>query len=153
MLLPLDSNRERFSDNDEIALLASGRSRIMTDAVDVFFRDLVARGHQPTLANIRGTVLFDLLTGQGGEDERWQLGIDNGVITLAESQESVTCTLRADKVFFERLIAGRANALTAVLRGEIECFGDVELLMALQRIFPGPPDRSILPDEEASDEQ
>jgi hypothetical protein len=42
---------------------------------------------------------------------------------------------------FEQLTRGEANAMAAVLRGDIVCTGDVELLFALQRIFPSPPNQ------------
>jgi hypothetical protein len=35
---------------------------------------------------------------------------------------------------------GRANAMAAFLRGEVQSAGDVSLVIAFQRIFPGPPD-------------
>ena len=114
----------------------------MTDAIGTFFRDLVDRGPQPILSNINGTVRFDLAGGALGADEVWQLSIEQGAIQVPEGRVDADCTMRSDKEFFERLISGRENAMAAILRGEIECFGDVELLMAVQRIFPGPPDQS-----------
>jgi hypothetical protein len=38
-----------------------------------------------------------------------------------------------------RLSRGEENAIAAVLRGALVCAGDVEVLFAIQRIFPGPP--------------
>jgi hypothetical protein len=49
------------------------------------------------------------------------------------------CTIRAERALFGRLCRGEENAMAAVLRGALECTGDVELLYAIQRIFPGPP--------------
>ena len=45
----------------------------------------------------------------------------------------------ADRRLFERLCRGEENAMAAVLRGALVCSGDVELLFAIQWIFPGPP--------------
>jgi hypothetical protein len=39
---------------------------------------------------------------------------------------------------FERVARGEANALAAALRGEIDVEGEPGLLMAFERLFPGP---------------
>jgi putative sterol carrier protein len=39
---------------------------------------------------------------------------------------------------FEAIARGDANAFAAALRGEIEIEGDAALLLAFQRLFPGP---------------
>ena len=115
----------------------------MTDAISTFFANLVERGQQPLLGHTCGTVDIELLGGRPGEGSHWRLGIDEGAISLSdEVREPADCTVRTEKAYFEQLIAGRQNAISAVLRGEIECFGDVEMLMVVQRIFPGPPRRT-----------
>ena len=38
---------------------------------------------------------------------------------------------------FEGLAAGRLNAVTALLRGDLVADGDWRLLVRLQRLFPG----------------
>jgi hypothetical protein len=40
---------------------------------------------------------------------------------------------------FERIARGEANATAAVLRGAVIIDGDMELLVQLQKLFPGPP--------------
>jgi hypothetical protein len=47
--------------------------------------------------------------------------------------------MRTDRRLFEKLITGEENAIAATLRGALVCAGNVELLFAIQRIFPGPP--------------
>ena len=49
------------------------------------------------------------------------------------------CTIRGERAVFEELVGGRTNAMAAVLRGALVCHGDLELLFAIQRIFPDPP--------------
>ena len=49
--------------------------------------------------------------------------------------------IQTDKELFQRLITGEENAIAATLRGALVCAGNVELLFAIQRIFPGPPSK------------
>jgi putative sterol carrier protein len=64
---------------------------------------------------------------------------------------NANCIIRADKALFEQLITGEENAIAATLRGALICTGNVELLFAIQRIFPGPAtQRKELGEEMAS---
>jgi predicted lipid carrier protein YhbT len=110
----------------------------MADTIKEFFQELVDRGHQPLLAKVRGTVRFDLVGGDGAADN-WLVAVDHGDLTISQDKAAADCTIRADKALFERLIQGEENAIAATLRGALVCNGDVELLFAIQRLFPGPP--------------
>jgi putative sterol carrier protein len=110
----------------------------MADTVREFFKELEEKGHQPLLGKVRGTVRFDLVNSDGKVDHRL-VTVDQGDVRLAEAGETADCTIRGDKVLFERLITGEENAIAATLRGALICAGNVELLFAIQRIFPGPP--------------
>jgi predicted lipid carrier protein YhbT len=110
----------------------------MADTIKEFFQELVDRGHQPLLAKVRGTVRFDLVGGDGAADN-WLVAVDHGDLTISQDKAAADCTIRADKALFERLIQGGENAIAATLRGALVCDGDVELLFAIQRLFPGPP--------------
>jgi hypothetical protein len=46
--------------------------------------------------------------------------------------------VRADKALFDAMAVGEVNALAAYLRGELALEGDPELLVLVQRVFPGP---------------
>jgi len=39
---------------------------------------------------------------------------------------------------FDDIVSGRANAMAALLRGDVGVEGNTELLMRVQRTFPGP---------------
>jgi putative sterol carrier protein len=110
----------------------------MADTISEFFQKLAEQGRQPLLGKVRGTVRFDLVESRAGTDQ-WLIAIDHGDVTVAHADGSADCMIRADKAFFELLISGEQNALAAVLRGTLVCSGDIELLFAIQRIFPGPP--------------
>jgi putative sterol carrier protein len=113
----------------------------MADAISDFFREL-EKSHQPLLGKVLGTVRFDL-TDADGTTDHWLVSVNGGDITVSQQKDlslsKADCTIRCDKKLFEQLIRGEANAIAATLRGTIICTGNVELLFAIQRIFPGPP--------------
>jgi predicted lipid carrier protein YhbT len=101
-----------------------------------FFRDLGQRGHEPLLAGVSGRALFEVV--DDGRVERWLVVLARGDVEVHRGDGDADCTIRADRAMFDRLCAGEENAIAAVLRGAIRCSGDVELLFAIQRLFPGP---------------
>jgi putative sterol carrier protein len=109
------------------------------DSAAEFFAGLAARGHEPLLGQARGSVRFDL-TGPGTKTERWLLTIDRGDLSVSRRNARATCVVRMEKALFERLARGEINAIAAMLRGALRADGDRELLMRLQRLFPGPDD-------------
>ena len=120
----------------------------MSDAVVEFFRGLGRRGHEPLLAKVTGRVRFDLV--DGGRTDRWLVAVDKGDMTVSHKGGLAECTIGADWAF-ERLCRGEENAVAAVPRGALACTGDVELLFAIQRIFPRPPrDRPAMSGAEGS---
>jgi putative sterol carrier protein len=110
----------------------------MSDDVVEFFEELGQRGHEPLLAKVTGRVRFDLVDGAGTTD-RWLVAVDKGDTVVSHQGGPAECTIQAERTLFERLCRGEENAMAAVLRGALVCTGDVELLFAIQRIFPGPP--------------
>jgi hypothetical protein len=95
---------------------------------------------QPVLANVNGTLLFEI---HDGADTAWRLvGIDKGLVGIESVAGAVEAdaTVHAEQSLLEALAQGRANAMAAMLRGEMQVEGDAELLLAFQRIFPGPDD-------------
>ena len=126
-----------------------GRAQEMSDDVVEFFEELGRRGHEPLLAKVTGRVRFDLV--EGGRTDRWLVTLDKGDTVVSHKGGPAECTIRAERALFERLCRGEENAMAAVLRGALVCTGDVELLFAIQRIFPGPPrHRPAMSDAEGS---
>jgi putative sterol carrier protein len=121
----------------------------MADVVEEFFQELEDKGHQPLLAKVKGTVRFDLGNGDGPTDH-WLVAVDHGDFRIANENTDADCVIQADKELFELLITGEENAIAATLRGALVCFGNVELLFAIQRIFPGPPGKRKEVGEEMS---
>jgi putative sterol carrier protein len=107
------------------------------DGIVQFFQKLDRREHEPLLAKVTGRVRFDLV--EGGRPDRWLVTLDKGDTAVSHKGGPAECTIRAERPLFERLCRGEENAMAAVLRGALACSGEVELLFAIQRIFPGPP--------------
>ena len=109
----------------------------MTDATRQFFEDLGRRSHEPLISKYSGRVRFVLRDGR--RTENWVLTIDRGDLTVSRGGGAAACTVRADKALFDRLATGEQNAMSCALRGTLVCIGDPGLLLAIGRLFPGPP--------------
>jgi putative sterol carrier protein len=112
----------------------------MTDATTEFFHELEARGHDPRLEKVTGTLRFDLVNGN--RMARWLVAIQKGDITVSHKNLKADCTVRADKAVFDSIASGKVNAFAAVLRGAVDVEGRPELLVLFQRLFPAPPKQS-----------
>jgi putative sterol carrier protein len=107
------------------------------DHVARFFDELGQRGDEPLLRKVSGRVRFDLVDGPSVEPRL--VVIDEGRLTVARDASPADCTVRGELPVFRELVAGRMNFMAAVLRGELACDGDLELMWAIQRILPAPP--------------
>ena len=106
------------------------------DPVGEFFDGLAERGHEPLLQNVSGTLRFELVDGE--RVERWHLTIKNGDIAVSHKDAEADAVVRTSKVLFEGMTAGRVNAMAATLRGAVVPRGNLALVVAFQRLFPGP---------------
>ncbi len=110
------------------------------DPTATFFEKLGARRHEPLLRKMSGSTRFEIVDGR--RTRRWYLTVDQGDISVGtQAPATTTCTIRADKAVFDKLVSGRMNAVAAVLRGDLVVDGDWRLLVRLQRLFPSPPRR------------
>jgi len=109
----------------------------MSDATDQFFEELGHRGYEPLVAKFSGRVRFEVVDGD--RTDRWLVEMNKGHLAVSRGGEDAGCSIRADKALFDRLATGEENAMAAALRGALVCTGDVDLLLAIQRVFPGPP--------------
>jgi hypothetical protein len=103
----------------------------------VFFAELDNRDFEPLLDHVVGTIRFDLTDAV--HTRHWFVRIDKGHVSVSRGRHRADAWLRCDARLFGRLVAGQQNALTSVLRGEVEIGGDLSLVMAFERLFPGPP--------------
>jgi SCP-2 sterol transfer family len=117
---------------------------LMSDATDAFFEELRARGHEPRLRNVTGTVRFDIT--QDGSTTLWWLAIDKGDLRVSTGEAGTDstdpdCVIKTRRSLFDEIATGQVNALAAMLRGDVIVAGDPELLVAVQPLFPPPPAR------------
>jgi putative sterol carrier protein len=108
---------------------------VTRDATAELFENLASSGYVPALEKAAGTIRFDLA---GERTTRWLVAIDKGDVDVSRRNAKADCVVRLDRALFEQIASGEANALTAVLRGELEIEGNAGLLLAFQRLFPGP---------------
>lgn len=117
-----------------------GVAKRTSDATARFFERLGERGHEPLLRKAKGSARFDIVDGK--RTHRWVVAVDRGDIAVTKGGGEASCVLRVDKAVFDKLASGRANAVAALLRGEIAADGDWRLLVLMQRLFPGPRRRA-----------
>jgi putative sterol carrier protein len=98
--------------------------------------ELGRRGHDPLLRKVNETIRFDLVNGK---TDRWLVRIENGDVTVAHKGGAADTVVRADREVFDRMARGKANPVASVLRGDVAWEGAWRNLVAVQRLFPGPP--------------
>ncbi len=109
----------------------------MADPTSEFFDELDRRGHEPLLEKATGTVRFDLRNGK--TVDRWLVTVKKGDVGVSRKNVGADCVVTADRALFDGVASGRTNAFAALLRGAMGVEGDVRLLVAFQRLLPGPP--------------
>ncbi len=108
----------------------------MTDATTQFF-DRLGSEQQPLLTQVVGTIRFDL--DDRGTTKHWYIDIDKGKVDVSHKDVPADAVIRTHRPLFERAIIGEANAMAATLRGQFGVEGDPKLVVAFQRLLPGPP--------------
>ena len=109
----------------------------MSDPTAELFQRLEERGHEPLLSRASGTVRVELTDGR--RTEYWRIAVDRGDVRVMRGEGPADCVVRGRKETFDRLSSGRANAVVALLRGDLVLVGDYNLGVLFQRLFPGPP--------------
>ncbi len=108
----------------------------MTNSTRTFFDGLAERAYEPLLHACKGSICFELTDGE--EREHWLVTVDKGSITVAPEHADSTTIAHCSKELFARICAGEANAMAAMLRNELQAYGDLQLLVLFERLFPGP---------------
>jgi len=113
----------------------------MATATSDFFDGLAARGLEPAVGRMTGSVRFDLT--RDGTTEHWRIEFRRGAVTVTHAADAADCVVRIDANVFDDLARGRANAMATLLRGQLLADGEPELLVRFQRLFPAPTDRKM----------
>jgi putative sterol carrier protein len=108
---------------------------VASTTADAFFEEIAQRGHEPLMEKASGVLRVDLRNGE--QVASWFLSFDHGDITVSRDGDEAECTVRMEGKVFDRVANGDTNAVTALLRGEVDVDGDIDLLTLFQRLFPG----------------
>jgi putative sterol carrier protein len=111
------------------------------DPTERFFFELASRAHEPLLRKASGSMRFDIVDGR--RTRPWLVEVDRGDMTVTPGGGDASCVVRCDRAVFDKVAAGKLNAVAAVLRGDLQVEGDWRLLVRMQRLFPGPRRRRI----------
>ncbi len=93
-------------------------------------------GRVDALADVEGRLRFDL--HDGDRVERWFVTVHYGQVTVGPEDGEPDCVVDVDRELFNRMAAGQANAMAALLRADVTVIGEVRLLVLLERLLPGP---------------
>jgi putative sterol carrier protein len=110
----------------------------VTSPTEEFFEALKRVQHEPLVIGVTGTVRFNLTTE--ADIEVWTLGIDRGDIRVSHDSGPADCVVTTSRPDFDAIVSGQLNALAAMLRGTLVVTGDPQVLVLVQRLFPGPTD-------------
>jgi predicted lipid carrier protein YhbT len=106
------------------------------DAVMQLFDRIRRLGRVEALADVTGSLRFDI--DQGGQNDAWLVSVHNGQISVEHRDGEADCVVQLDGELLARMATGQANAMTALLRADMMVTGDVQLLVLLERLLPGP---------------
>jgi ubiquinone biosynthesis protein UbiJ len=108
----------------------------MTDHTTEFFERL-GKATQPALSQIDGTIRLDV--DDRSTTKHWYLEVSKGKVAVSQRNVKADVTLRLSRSLLDRVVTGEANATAAALRGQLGFEGDPQMLVAFQRLLPGPP--------------
>ncbi len=107
------------------------------DATIQLFDRIRRMGRVDALADVTGSLRFDVDQG-GGQTVQWTVAVHSGHITVEQHGGDADCVVQLGADLLGQMASGRANAMTALLRGDMMVSGDVQLLVLLERLLPGP---------------
>jgi putative sterol carrier protein len=105
----------------------------MAQTTAEFFDALAARGHDPLLGKVTGTIRFDVK--DNGRTQRWRVSITKGEIDVSRSTGPADSVVTIDRETLAGVATGKLNPFAATLRGTITVEGDTELMVLFQRAF------------------
>jgi putative sterol carrier protein len=97
-----------------------------------FFERLRARSERGSerTRGLRATYRFEV-DGAGS----WLVRIDDGAVSVAESDAAADCVIEASEDVFLRIANGALNPMGAFLTGKVRVTGDVALAVRLRDLF------------------
>jgi len=111
------------------------------DPTATFFEALAARGHEPLLGHVTGTLRLEVIDGE--TSEHWHVDVTKGAVKVSRRNLKADAVVQVPRALCDELTSGRENAMAAMLRGALVPEGDLRLVMLFARLFPGPPKRVL----------
>ena len=102
----------------------------MAESVREFFESIERRLDPSKTAGATASYRFDI-DGAGS----WHIDVDDGRVTVTESEADADCVIQASEEHFARIIRGEANPMTAYMTGKLKVKGDVGLALKLKEFF------------------
>lgn len=109
----------------------------MTEATERFFESLPMRPPELLRGLVPGTLQIDL--SRGNRTEHWRVRMEPGAIEVSRQRGPADAIWYSSEDLFDRLVTGRAQGVSAVLRNECTFSGNVVLFLVFRRFFPTPP--------------
>ncbi|MEV4464240.1 SCP2 sterol-binding domain-containing protein [Micromonospora echinofusca] len=109
----------------------------MTEATERFFESLPVRAPEVLVSPVSGTLQIDL--AQGTRTVHWLAHLRPGAIEVSRNRGPADAIWYTSEELFDRLVTGRAQAISSVLRNESSFSGDVVLFLLFRKFFPDPP--------------
>jgi putative sterol carrier protein len=100
-------------------------------AANQFFEELPERVDPERIMDVDHAYLFEI-TGEG----TWLVEVRRGTLSVTEGADGdADATITTSSEVFERLIAGKQNAMTAYMTGKLKVSGDMSAALKLQSLF------------------
>lgn len=103
---------------------------MVSEQVREFFESLGDNVDPARLEGVTASYRFDV-KGAGS----WRVGIADGELQIAESDEDADCVIRASEKTLEKIARGEQNPATAVMLGRLEIEGDMALALKLKDLL------------------
>ena len=104
----------------------------MAETVREFFEELAAKtaGGAERTRGLTASYRFDV-EGAGS----WRVEVDDGAVTVSESDGPADCVIAAPEDLFLRIVRGQQSPMGAFLMGKIRVEGDASLAMRLKDLL------------------
>ncbi|MGC5309792.1 SCP2 sterol-binding domain-containing protein [Micromonospora zamorensis] len=109
----------------------------MTSPTDELFDRLAERGPARLPRRLDWTVRFELERPDGGMDY-WFVRFQDGTPHVSRERRDADCVLHCTREVFDRIVEGKVQLVSAMLRNEVSIEGYLLLLLIFRRMFEPP---------------
>ena len=99
--------------------------------VPEIFEKLASHGQVASLRRTTGSYEFEF--DDGGH---WYLALDHGTPAVQSKVDHPTCTVHCRTSDFVEIAEGKSNLVTAYLRGDIACAGNLAFALTFRHLVP-----------------